>query len=138
MNEQLLRFPDCIQDGSELSVETLICHVRISKRTWDGSYHHSFLSYPDARKLVEMLVKLTHPGHSIEPSKPVKAPQLILAWNSLDRLKPGQTFLHVGSEAGATSNAEALKRSYPNTPIWLAQIIKQYVQPTPNYEWKDL
>jgi hypothetical protein len=138
MNEQFLCFPDCIQEGADLSVETLIGHVRISKRNSSDSYHHSFLTYPDARKLVEMLVKHTHPGHTIEPSKPVKASQLILAWNSLDVLKPGQTFLHVGSEAGATSNAEALKRSYPNTPIWLAQITKQYVQPNPTYEWKDL
>lgn len=138
MNEQLLCFPDYIQDGSELSVETLIDHVRISKRNWNGNYSHSFLSYPDACKLVEMLVKHTHPGHSIEPNKPVKAPHLILAWNSSDPLKPGQTYLHVGSEAGATSNAEVLKRSNPNTPIWLAQITKQYVQPNPTYEWKDL
>ena len=135
MNEQLLCFPDCIQDGSELSVETLICHVRISKRTQNGSYHHSFLSYPDVRKLVEMLVKNTHLGHSIEPSKPVKAPQLILAWQHPAN---GHRFRHVINEAVATDNALILKRDFPTLPIWLAQIIKQYVQPTPTYEWKDL
>ena len=135
MNDQLLCFPDSIQGGSELSVETLIGHVRISKRNQNGSYHHSFLSYPDARKLVEMLVKHTHPGHSIEPSKPVQVPKLILAWQHPVN---GNRFRHVSSETDATCDADNLKHNLPHFPIWLAQITKQYVQPNPTYEWKDL
>ncbi|MFN7640763.1 MAG: hypothetical protein ACK5PR_03360 [bacterium] len=135
MNDQLLCFPDCIQAGSELSVETLIYHVRISKRNQSGSYHHSFIDYPDARKLVEMLVKHTHPGHSIEPNKPAKAPQLILAWQHPVN---GRRFIQVSSELVATQSADGLRRHWPDFPIWLAQITKQYVQPNPTYEWKDL
>jgi hypothetical protein len=138
MNRQFIMLEDSIQEGYSVAVEARVSSVRISAYSDTLSNVDTYISYPDARKLVEMLVKHTHPGHSIEPNKPVKAPQLILAWNSLDPLKPGQTFLHVGSEADATSNAEALKRCNLNTPIWLAQITKQYVQPNPTYEWKDL
>ena len=46
--------------------------------------------------------------------------------------------MHVSNEAVATDNAYNLKRNLPDFPIWLAQITKQYVQPNPTYEWKDL
>ena len=118
-----------------VAAEALINYVRISTKSAEGRHCQVNLSYPDARRLVEMLVKHTHPGHSIEPSKPVKAPQLILAW-----LHPanGHRFMHVSNEAVATDNAYNLKRNLPDFPIWLAQITKQYVQPNPTYEWKDL
>jgi hypothetical protein len=139
MNQQRFEFVDSIYPRRTLRVEALVRHVSFAVRTPSSEEDiSSFLSYPDARKLVEMLIKHTHPGQKLSLPMPVKTPQLILAWNSLDPLKPGQTFLHVGSEAGATSNAEALKRAYPYTPIWLAQITKQFVQPNPTYEWKDL
>ena len=70
-----------------------------------------------------------------EPSKPVKAPQLILAWQHPAN---GRRFIQVSSELVATQNAEELRRIQPDFPIWLAQITKQYVLPNPNYEWKDL
>ena len=93
------------------------------------------ISQADARKLVEMLVKHTHPGQTIEPSKPAKTPQLILAWQHPEN---GRRFSYVSNEAAATDGAVNLKSGLLDFPIWLAQITKQYVQPNPTYEWKDI
>jgi hypothetical protein len=82
-----------------------------------------------------MLVKHTHPGQTLEPSKPAKTSQLILVWQHPEN---GRRFSPVSNEAEATNGAVNLKRGLPDFPIWLAQITKQYVQPNPTYEWKDL
>ena len=135
MIRQFINLDCALSSGYCVVAEALVTHVRISTKSAKGRHCQVNLSYSDARKLVEMLVEHTHPCHSIEPSKPVQVPKLILAWDSMGS---GLRFMHVGSEALATNSAAALKVSNPTLPIWLAQITKQYVQPTPTYEWKDL
>ena len=133
MIRQFINLDCALSSGYCVAAEVLVDYVRISTKSAENRHCQVHLTYSDARKLVEMLVKHTHPGHSIEPSKPVKVPKLILAWG--DGM---QKFMHVGSEAGATTCAVDIKATNPTAPIWLAQITKQYVQPNPTYEWKDL
>ena len=92
------------------------------------------ISHEDACKLRDFLNKVLG-EQAPEPSKPVKAPQLILAWKHPEN---GHRFSLVSNEAEATNGAVSLKRGLPDFPIWLAQITKQYVQPNPTYEWKDI
>lgn len=135
MNQQHIMLKDSFRTGKSVGIEALVGSVGITiVDNFSGTSCN--ISYDDARKLVEMLIKHTHPGHTIEPSKPVKAPQLLLAWRSM---KDGLRYaVDVVSEADATSQAVRLKRNNPETPIRLAQITKEFVQPTPSYEWKDL
>ena len=135
MNQQHIMLEDSFRTGKSVGIEALVGSVGITiVDNFSGTSCN--ISYDDARKLVEMLIKHTHPGHTIEPSKPVKAPQLLLAWRSM---KDGLRYaVDVVSEADATSQAVRLKRNNPETPIRLAQITKEFVQPTPSYEWKDL
>jgi hypothetical protein len=137
MNQQFIRLEDHTGMGHCVKAEALVSSVRIAVDGYGLPCNGvaSYLSYDDARRLVEMLVKHTHPGHSIEPNKPVKAPQLILAWQHPAN---GNRFSHVSSELVATQGAVELRRGQPDFPIWLAQITKQFVQPNPTYEWKDL
>jgi len=117
------------EDGFYLSVD--------NNRT--GSRTGLTLSYPAARELCDFLNKelgeYAHPGQAIEPNKPTKPPQLILAWQHPEN---GRRFRPVSNEVEATNGAVNLKRGLPDFPIWLAQITKQYVQPNPTYEWKDI
>lgn len=136
MNQQYIKLEDSIQDGYCVAVEARVSSVRISAYSNMFRSVDTYISYDDARKLVEMLIKHTHPDHTIEPSKPVTAPQLLLAWKSLrDGLRYA---IDVDNEAEATSRAMSLKQSNPETPIRLAQVTKEFVQPYPSYEWKDL
>jgi hypothetical protein len=93
------------------------------------------LSADDTRKLRDFLNNRL--GEQVpEPSKPVKAPQLILTWECpIDGLR---YTINVDNEVVATETAERLKESNPKMQIWLGQKTKQYVQPTPAYEWKEI
>lgn len=136
MNQQYIKVPDLYASSRDLVAEALLHCVRITTRSTNPDRcGYTEISYDDARKLVEMLVKHTHPGQTLEPSKPAKPPQLILAWQHPTN---GRRFSHVSNEADATMGANNLKRDMPDFPIWLAQITKQYVQPNPTYEWKDI
>jgi len=136
MNQQYIKLLDTYAFTRDLVAEALIGCVRITTRSTNPDRCGSTeISYDDARRLVEMLVKHTHPGQTIEPSKPTKTPLLILGWQHPEN---GRRFRHVSSELVATQGAEELRRNQPDFPIWLAQITKQYVQPNPIYEWKDV
>ena len=135
MNQQYIKVPDTYASSRDLVAEALVGCVRITTRSTNPDRcGYTEISYSDARELVEMLVKHTHPGQTIEPSKPGKPPRLIVAWAN----GGAQMFVHAGGEAGATTCAAEIKATNPTAPIWLAQITKQYVQPNPTYEWKDL
>lgn len=136
MNQQYIKLEDSIQYGWSVTVEALVRSIRITTTSSLRCEIDTHISYDDARKLVEMLIKHTHPGQKLSLPMPVTAPQLLLAWQSMrDGLRYA---VDVDSEADATSQAVRLKRSNPGTPIRLAQVIKEFVQPTPSYEWKDL
>ena len=135
MVRQFINLDCALSSNYCVAAEALVNYVRISTKSAEGRHCQVNLSYSDAHKLVEMLVKHTHPGHGIEPSKPVKAPQLILAWQ---HPLNGNRFRHVSNETVATRDADNLKHNLPHFPIWLAQITKQYAQPNPTHEWKDL
>ena len=136
MNQQYIKLEDVIRSGYSIAAEAHVKGVLFTAYNDKLTAVNTYISYDDARKLVEMLIKHTHPGHTIEPSKPVKTPQLLLAWQSM---KDGFRYaVDVDNEAEATSRAMSLKRSNPETPIRLAQVIKEFVQPVPSYEWKDL
>jgi hypothetical protein len=136
MNQQYLKVLDLYAFSRDLVAEALPHCVRITTRNTEPKMcGYTEISYADARKLVEMLVKHTHPGQTLEPSKPAKPPQLILAW---EHPANGHRFSRVSNEAKATDWAVGLKQGLPDFPIWLAQITKQYVQPNPTYEWKDI
>jgi len=136
MNQQYIKLPDVYASSRDLVAEALPHYVRITTHNTNSDQcGYTEISYDDARKLVEMLVKHTHPGQTLELSKPAKPPQLILAWKHPEN---GRRFSPVSNEAAATDGAVELKRGLPDFPIWLAQITKQYVQPTPKYEWEDI
>lgn len=135
MNQQYIKLEDSIRYGYSIAVEAHVKGVLFIAYDDKLAAANTYISYDDARKLVEMLIKHTHPDHTIEPNKPAKAPQLILAWQHPAN---GRRFMQVSSELVATQNAVELKRGSPDFPIWLAQITKQFVQPNPSYEWKDL
>ena len=136
MDEQHIMIEDSFRTGKSVAVEARVCNVRVTTYSDALNSIDTYISYDDARKLVEMLIKHTHPGHTIEPSKPVTAPQLLLTWKSMrDGLRYA---VDVDNEAEATSMATSLKLSNPQTPIRLAQVTKEFVQPNPSYEWKDL
>jgi len=136
MNQQYIKVPDTYVFYRDLVAEALVGCVRITTRSTNPDRcGYTEISYDDARRLVEMLVKHTHPGQTLEPSKPAKLPQLILAWKHPEN---GHRFSPVSNEAAATDGAVNLKRGLPDFPIFLAQLTKQYVQPDPTYEWKDV
>lgn len=135
MNQQYIKFDDSFRTGKSVEIEALVGSVGISI-TGDFFGTSCNISYNDARKLVEMLIKHTHPGQKLSLPMPVVAPQLLLTWKSMrDGLRYA---IDVDNEADATSRAMSLKRSNPETPLRLAQVIKEFVQPNPVYEWKDL
>lgn len=136
MNQQYIKLEDSTRDGYSVAVEARVNSVRISASNDVHNTVHTYISYDDARKLVEMLIKHTHPGQKLSLPMPVTAPQLFLAWQSM---KNGLRYaVDVDSEADATSRAMSLKQNNPETPIRLARVTKEFVQPNPSYEWKDL
>lgn len=94
------------------------------------------LSKPDAYRLRDFLNKELG-EQAPEPSKPQKE-LLILAYGADPSNAQGSRFLHVSDIAYATKLAEQLVNEKPSRPVWLGQLTKQFVQPTPSYEWKDL
>ena len=136
MNEQYIKLEDSVRDGYYVAVEALVGGVLVSAVDAKHLGVNTYISYPDARKLVEMLIKHTHPGQKLSLPMPVTAPMahLIVGYSH----DSGKRFLKVSCLESASVNAQALKRAEPNRPVWLGYLTKEFVQPTPSYEWKDL
>ena len=136
MNQQYIKLKDSARDGYYVAVEALVGGVLVSAVDAKHFGVNTYISYDDARKLVEMLVKHTHPGQKLSLPMPVTAPtaHLIVGYNHVH----GKKFLKVACLESAFVNAQALKRAEPDRSVWLGYLTKEFVQPNPTYEWKDL
>ena len=136
MNQQYIKLEDSIRDGYSIAVEALVQAVCFYARNDTGIAVNTYISYDDARRLVEMLIKHTHPGQKLSLPMPVTAPMahLIVGYSH----DGGKRFLKVSCLESASANAQALKRAEPDRPVWLGYLTKEFVQPNPTYEWKDL
>ena len=124
MNKQLLTFKDATQLDRVCQVERLINHYTI-RVIYEGAVKVVYLKEEEAERLADFILE----------RRKQSAPKLILAVG--DEPSEG-TFQHVMTEKYATQRAMQLVKDNPSSPIWLAQIIKQYLPTTPVYEWKSI
>ena len=125
MNKQLRTFKDAIRLDRVCQVERLINHYAIRVMS-EGAVKVVYLREEEAERLADFL---------LEQRRAQSAPKLLIAVGDVPSKR---TFQHVMSEEYATECAMQLVEDNPSSPIWLAQIIKQYLPKTPVYEWKSI
>ena len=124
MNKQFRTFKDATQLDRVCQVERLINHYTI-RVIYEGVTKAIYLKEEDAERLADFILE----------RRKQSAPKLLIAVGDVPSKR---TFQHVMSEGYATECAMQLVEDNPSSPIWLAQIIKQYLPTTPVYEWKSI
>ena len=124
MNKQLRTFKDFSGRDRVCQIERLINHYTI-RVIYEGGGKAVYLKAEDAERLADFILE----------RRKQSAPKLLIA---VGDVPSERTFQHVMSEEYATLRATQLVEENPSSPIWLAQIIKQYLPKTPVYEWKSI
>jgi hypothetical protein len=125
MNKQLRTFKDFTQYDRVCQVERLINHYAI-RIVNEGSGKAVYLREEEAERLADFILERRLAQH---------IPKLIVAMGGA---AGKQTFVHVLNEEDAANRAMRFKEVHSENPVWLAQIIKQYLPTTPVYEWKSI
>ena len=123
MNKQLRTFKDATQLDRVCQVERLINHYTI-RVIYEGVGKAVYLKEEDAERLADFILE----------RRKQSVPKLLIVGDEPSK----RTFQHVMSEEYATECAMQLVEDNHSRPIWLAQIIKQYLPTTPVYEWKSI
>ena len=124
MNDQRRTFKDATQLDRVCQVERLTNHYAI-RVIYEGAVKVVYLKGEEAERLADFILE----------RRKQSAPKLLIA---VGDVPSERTFQHVMSEEYATERAMQLVEDNPSSPIWLAQIIKQYLPRTPAYEWKSI
>ena len=124
MNDQLRTFKDFSGRDRVCQVERLINHYAI-RVIYEGAVRVVYLKEEEAERLADFILE----------RRKQSVPKLLIAVGDVPSKR---TFQHVMSEEYATERAMQLVEENPSSPIWLAQIIKQYLPKTAVYEWKSI
>lgn len=127
MNDQRRTFKDATQLDRVCQVERLINHYTI-RVIYEGAVKVVYLKEEEAERLADFILERRLAQH---------IPKLIVAMGG-GGAAGKQTFAHVLNEEDAANRAMRFKEVHSENPVWLAQIIKQYLPTTPVYEWKSI
>lgn len=125
MRDQLHTFKASCDPNKFCQVERLINRYVI-RVLGEGHCKAMYLKEEEAERMADFI---------LERRVAKSTPKLILAVGDVAYQR---SFQPVINEEYATQRAMQLVEDNPSSPIWLAQIIKQYLPTTPVYEWKSI